>query len=64
MKHFILNMNKVTNFNLLSKKCSTKFKKFLNIFGSNFKTLPWMFGLAPNDTMVMGGNAIFAVPTE
>ena len=64
MKHFILNMNKITNFNLLSKKCSTKFKKFLNIFSSNFKTLPWMFWLAPNDTMVMGGNAIFTVPTE
>jgi len=58
------NIKKITHFNLLTKKCSTHFKKFIWEMNSNFKNSYQDLSIAPNDTMLMWWNAIFTMKFE
>ena len=63
-KKFLENVKKITRFNLLTKKCSIHFKKFMQEIINNFKDSYLDLAIAPNDTMLMWWNAIFAMNVE
>ena len=63
-RKFLENVNKINRFNLLTKKCSTHFKKFIKEIENNFKWSHIDLAIAANDTMLMWWNAIFAMKVE
>jgi hypothetical protein len=50
---FLENINKITRFNLLTKKCSQHFKKFIIEMVYINRKFNIDFAIAPNDTMLM-----------
>jgi len=64
MVTFIGAINKIRHWNYITRKTSKSFTVFLDNIFSNFKLLSWILWLAPNDTNIMGWNAIFVLPLE
>jgi len=63
-KKFLENLDKITRFNILTKKCSTHFRNFIYDIVYNFKHSNVDLAIAPNDTMLMWWNAVFAMKFE
>jgi hypothetical protein len=64
MRNFLSIVNKVRHANYITRNSSKSFTEFLDKIFSNFKSISWILGLAPNDTTIMWGNAIFVLPLE
>ena len=64
MRNFIDVINKIRYWNNITRKTSKVFSDFLDKIFTNFPSSLRILWLAPNDTSIMGWNAIFTIPLE
>ena len=64
MLEFLDILNKFRQGDCVTRNSSANFLKFIKSFSENFHGLQKYLALSPNDSTIMGGSLIFAVPLE